>query len=72
MNPAPGTDTPPRQGLLEAHHLQKSFGKRQVVKDVSLSLRTGWADAFPQSAYLLREETLAWQKTPCILTLKDL
>ena len=28
-------------GLLEAHHLQKSFGKRQVVKDVSLSLRTG-------------------------------
>ena len=41
MNPAPGTDTPPGQGLLEAHHLQKSFGKRQVVKDVSLSLRTG-------------------------------
>ena len=41
MNPAPGTDTPPRQGLLEAHHLQKSFGKREVVKDVSLSLRTG-------------------------------
>jgi len=41
VNPAPGTDTPPRQGLLEAHHLQKSFGKRQVVKDVSLSLRTG-------------------------------
>lgn len=28
-------------GLLEAHHLQKSYGKRQVVKDVSLSLRTG-------------------------------
>jgi len=27
--------------LLEAHHLQKSFGKRQVVKDVSLALRTG-------------------------------
>jgi lipopolysaccharide export system ATP-binding protein len=26
---------------LEAHHLQKSFGKRQVVKDVSLTLRTG-------------------------------
>jgi lipopolysaccharide export system ATP-binding protein len=41
VNPAPGTDTPPRQGLLEAHHLQKSFGKREVVKDVSLSLRTG-------------------------------
>jgi lipopolysaccharide export system ATP-binding protein len=27
--------------VLEAHHLQKSFGKRQVVKDVSLTLRTG-------------------------------
>jgi exopolyphosphatase/guanosine-5'-triphosphate,3'-diphosphate pyrophosphatase len=37
-----------------------------------LSLRTGWADTFPQSAYLLREETLAWQKTPCTLTLKGL
>jgi len=31
----------PERGLLEAHHLQKSFGKRQVVKDVSLTLRTG-------------------------------
>jgi lipopolysaccharide export system ATP-binding protein len=31
----------PERGLLEAHHLQKSFGKRQVVKDVSLALRTG-------------------------------
>jgi lipopolysaccharide export system ATP-binding protein len=27
--------------VLEAHHLQKSFGKRQVVKDVSLTLCTG-------------------------------
>jgi len=31
----------PVRGVLEAHHLQKSFGKRQVVKDVSLTLRTG-------------------------------
>jgi lipopolysaccharide export system ATP-binding protein len=28
-------------GSLEAHHLQKSYGKRQVVKDVSLTVRTG-------------------------------
>jgi exopolyphosphatase/guanosine-5'-triphosphate,3'-diphosphate pyrophosphatase len=35
-------------------------------------LRTGWADAFPQSAYLLREETLAWQKTPCSMTIQEL
>jgi lipopolysaccharide export system ATP-binding protein len=29
------------QGKLEARHLQKSYGKRQVVKDVSLVVRTG-------------------------------
>jgi lipopolysaccharide export system ATP-binding protein len=28
-------------GFLEARHLQKSYGKRQVVKDVSLKVRTG-------------------------------
>ena len=29
-----------------------------------LSCRRGWAAAYPQSAYLLREEAIAWQKTP--------
>lgn len=29
-----------------------------------LNCRPGWAEAFPQSAYLLQEEVLAWQKTP--------
>ena len=29
-----------------------------------LTCRQGWAEAFPQSAYLLQEEVLAWQKTP--------
>lgn len=29
-----------------------------------LSTRTGWAYSYPQSAHLLREETLAWQRTP--------
>ena len=28
-------------GSLQARHLQKSYGKRQVVKDVSLTVRTG-------------------------------
>jgi exopolyphosphatase/guanosine-5'-triphosphate,3'-diphosphate pyrophosphatase len=32
-----------------------------------LACRTGWAAAFPQSAHLLREEVLAWQKTPWTL-----
>ena len=30
-----------------------------------------WAQSFPQSAHLLREEVVAWQKTPCALTLTE-
>jgi len=30
---------------------------------MQLRCRAGWADAFPQSAHLLREEAQAWQKT---------
>ncbi len=37
---------------------QPELGKR-----FSLRCRTGWSQAFPQSAHLLREEVLAWQKT---------
>ncbi|CAN5403984.1 exopolyphosphatase [soil metagenome] len=29
----------------------------------TIGCRDGWADLYPQSAYLLREEVLAWQKT---------
>lgn len=29
-----------------------------------LATRTGWSAAFPQSAHLLREEMVAWQRTP--------
>ena len=29
-----------------------------------LNLKPGWADAYPQSAHLLQEEVVAWQKTP--------
>jgi len=36
-----------------------------------LSTREGWADAYPQSAHLLREEVTAWQKMPCSLTLVE-
>lgn len=35
-----------------------------AAQRIELQCRTGWAEAFPQSAYLLREEALAWQKTP--------
>ena len=35
--------------------------------EMHLQCRDGWAEAFPQSAHLLREEVLAWQKTPWTL-----
>ncbi|MBC7608851.1 MAG: exopolyphosphatase [Polaromonas sp.] len=37
-----------------------------------LNCRPGWADAFPQSTHLLREEVLAWQKTPWTLIVSGL
>lgn len=40
-------------------------------RQFTLRLRAGWAQAFPQSAHLLREEVLAWQKTPWSLDLAD-
>lgn len=36
---------------------------------ITLGVRSGWAQAWPQSAHLLREEVIAWQKTPWILAL---
>ena len=35
---------------------------------LALSCRAGWGESYPQSAHLLREEVLAWQKTPWTLT----
>ncbi|MES2412750.1 MAG: exopolyphosphatase [Pseudomonadota bacterium] len=37
-----------------------------------LNGRPGWSDAFPQSAHLLREEVLAWQKTSWSLVLSGI
>jgi exopolyphosphatase/guanosine-5'-triphosphate,3'-diphosphate pyrophosphatase len=39
---------------------------------IQLSCREGWATAYPQSAYLLREEVIAWQKTPWSLELEGI
>jgi exopolyphosphatase/guanosine-5'-triphosphate,3'-diphosphate pyrophosphatase len=36
-----------------------------------LDLKSSWAQSFPQSAHLLREEVLAWEKTPCPLMLRE-
>ena len=38
-------------------------------KRIRLNCRSDWAAGFPQSAHLLREEALAWQKTPWALEL---
>ena len=39
---------------------------------IRLSCRADWAEAYPQSAHLLREEVLAWEKTPWQLEVKGL
>jgi exopolyphosphatase/guanosine-5'-triphosphate,3'-diphosphate pyrophosphatase len=36
-----------------------------------LECHAGWSQAYPQSAHLLREEVLAWQKTPWSLVFRE-
>jgi exopolyphosphatase/guanosine-5'-triphosphate,3'-diphosphate pyrophosphatase len=40
-----------------------------ITSSFAIRCRSGWAQSFPQSAHLLREEVLAWQKTPWSLSL---
>jgi exopolyphosphatase / guanosine-5'-triphosphate,3'-diphosphate pyrophosphatase len=42
---------------------------RMAPRRFALSLPPAWAGAYPQSAHLLREEVVAWQKTPWTLGL---
>ena len=45
----------------------KGIALRKDARDArhfTLSLSNEWAKAYPQSAYLLNEESVAWQKTP--------
>ena len=41
-------------------------------QEITLACRRGWAAAYPQSAHLLNEEVLAWQKTRWSLSLNGL
>lgn len=41
--------------------------ERVATHELALSCRRGWSEAYPQSAHLLHEELLAWQKTPWTL-----
>ncbi|RPE72494.1 exopolyphosphatase/guanosine-5'-triphosphate,3'-diphosphate pyrophosphatase [Tibeticola sediminis] len=51
--------------------LTLQFDDRRLRRFV-LTAREGWAAAWPQSAHLLHEESLAWQKTPWQLKLVGL
>lgn len=42
-----------------------------ITSSFEIRCRAGWAQSFPQSAHLLREEVLAWQKTPWSLSLSE-
>jgi exopolyphosphatase/guanosine-5'-triphosphate,3'-diphosphate pyrophosphatase len=57
-----------REPDYKAIQMQSVVGSHRVV----LSCRAGWGNAYPQSAHLLREEAVAWQKTPWTLALADL
>jgi exopolyphosphatase/guanosine-5'-triphosphate,3'-diphosphate pyrophosphatase len=45
--------------------------KPELEKSFSLRCRAGWSQTFPQSAHLLREEMLAWQKTLWSLSVSE-
>ncbi len=49
-----------REPMLQGLQLQVDRNNRCF----KLTVPAAWADAYPQSAHLLREESLAWQKTP--------
>ena len=44
---------------------------REPAHGFTLTFRPGWAEAWPQSAHLLREEVVAWQKTPWGLRVRE-
>ena len=51
--------------------VQFSLDLRQPNR-LMLACPTSWSETYPQSAHLLREEVLAWQKTPWSLVLSGL
>jgi exopolyphosphatase/guanosine-5'-triphosphate,3'-diphosphate pyrophosphatase len=46
---------PDIEGLRIGHPGERSF---------TIKWREGWAELYPQSAHLLREEAMAWERTP--------
>jgi exopolyphosphatase/guanosine-5'-triphosphate,3'-diphosphate pyrophosphatase len=56
---------PDLKGFDLSHHDQPAQG-------FTINTRKGWAALWPQSAHLLREECIAWQKTPWAVTFNSL
>jgi len=56
---------PDLKGFDLSHHEQPAQG-------FTINTRKGWAAQWPQSAHLLREECIAWQKTPWAVTFNSL
>ncbi len=68
-----------RLGVLLCHARQApAFEGLQASTDAepmhgfSVTVPPGWANAWPQSAHLLHEETVAWQRTPWALNVTGL
>jgi len=55
-----------RDSEVQALSLNAPGGRRFTI-----ACRNGWADRFPQSAHLLREEVIAWHKAGWIIDLKE-
>ena len=49
----------------------KGLQWRVAGREIHVTPRRGWAAAWPQSAHLLREEGVAWQKTPWSVVIDD-
>lgn len=55
---------PELEGITLAHHITEP-------NTFLIKYPKGWEQRYPQSAYLLNEECMAWQKTPWTLTVKS-
>ena len=56
----------------DLHDIALSCRNKASGRRFTLSCPSGWARTWPQSAHLLREEALLWQRTPWSLVLQGL
>jgi len=56
---------PDTKGIALSRHINQA-------RHFNLSMSKDWAKSFPQSAHLLNEECLAWDKTPWTLTVMEM